>query len=257
MSNVVSEGLATVNDVDLFYKQVGDNGEPLLMIMGLSFSHLDWGDRIISLLSQHYRLILFDNRDAGQSSNVREPYNIAKMAEDTAGLLDALSITKAHVFGVSMGGAIAQHLAIEHPHKVEKLVLGCTTADTEGLGGLNPQLFAQSLGRLLFTHDYFDTNRAEIEAFLDEVSPYHSDPLGLARQLFAMGTHDTSSILNSIAAETLVLTGDSDIVIPPRKSAELHTGIPNSTLSIIDDAAHGFTYSHADESYNSIHSFLQ
>ncbi|MEM9448853.1 MAG: alpha/beta hydrolase [Cyanobacteria bacterium P01_E01_bin.6] len=257
MMSTDTEGLVNIDDVDLYYKIVGNSGEPLLMIMGLSFSHLDWGDRIVSLLSQHYRVILFDNRDSGRSDTVTQPYNISQMADDSAGLLSTLGVRKAHVFGVSMGGAIAQHLALSHESKVNRLILGCTTADTEGLGALSPEALAQPLGGLLFTPEYLEAHDTEIEAFIEDVSPYHSGPLALLRQLYAMGTHDTKSELDSISHETLVITGDRDIVIPSGKSIELDAGIPNSELSIIDDAAHGFTYSHADESYNLIHNFLQ
>ena len=102
----------TVGDIDINYEIKG-SGEPLLMIMGLSFSLLDWGQKFTELLSQHYQLILFDNRDAGLTSRSKRPYTIADMADDAAGLLDALGIPKAHVFGVSMGGAIAQQFALK------------------------------------------------------------------------------------------------------------------------------------------------
>ena len=253
----ISEELATVNGVDIYYKVVGDGGEPLLMIMGLSFSHLDWGDALISQLAEHYRVILFDNRDSGRSSQSSEPYVMSELAEDSAGLLEALDIPKAHIFGVSMGGMIAQHLALTYAAKVDKLILGCTAADMEGLGNISPELLANSMGDLLFTPEYVSDHAAEIAAFLDEVTPFHSEPVALLRQLYALGSHDTRSQLSDITAETLAIVGERDIVIPVAKSEELVEGIPNAELSVIPDAAHGFTYSHADETFNRIHSFLQ
>jgi 3-oxoadipate enol-lactonase len=97
----------TVGDIDIHYQTQG-SGQPLLMIMGLSFSLLNWGTQLPSLLDQ---LILFDNRDAGQTSQSQRNYTIQDMADYTAGLLSALNIPKAHIFGVSMGGAIANTLA--------------------------------------------------------------------------------------------------------------------------------------------------
>jgi alpha/beta hydrolase fold len=96
----------TVGDIDIHYQTQG-SGQPLLMIMGLSFSLLDWGTELPALLAPNYQLILFDNRDAGLTSQSQRDYAIADMADDTAGLLDALKIPKARIFGVSMGGAIA------------------------------------------------------------------------------------------------------------------------------------------------------
>ncbi|WP_309744397.1 alpha/beta hydrolase, partial [Chamaesiphon sp. OTE_20_metabat_361] len=110
----------TVGDIDINYKIKG-SGKPLLMIVGLSFSLLDWGNKFTELLAQNYQLILFDNRDAGLTSPSPRPYSIVDMADDAAGLLDALNIPKAHVFGVSMGGAIAQQFALKYPDKLDKL----------------------------------------------------------------------------------------------------------------------------------------
>jgi 3-oxoadipate enol-lactonase len=118
---------ATVGNIDINYKIQGQ-GEPLLLIIGLSFSLLDWGIKLPDLLSQHYKVILFDNRDAGETSRSPDLYTLAQMASDAAGLLDALGEPKAHVFGVSMGGMIAQHFALNHADQLNKLILGCTMA---------------------------------------------------------------------------------------------------------------------------------
>ncbi|WP_310485698.1 alpha/beta hydrolase, partial [Chamaesiphon sp. VAR_48_metabat_403] len=91
-----------VGDIKIDYEIQG-SGAPLLMIMGLSFSRRDWGEKFIELLARNYQLILFDNRDAGLTSKSTRPYSIADMADDVAGLLNGLNIPKAHVFGVSMG----------------------------------------------------------------------------------------------------------------------------------------------------------
>lgn len=117
----------TVGDLEINYTIQG-TGEPLLMIMGLSFSLLDWGTKLPELLSQHYKVILFDNRDAGETSRSPSLYSIAQMAADAAGLLQALGVSRASVFGVSMGGMIAQHFALNHTNQLHKLILGCTMA---------------------------------------------------------------------------------------------------------------------------------
>jgi 3-oxoadipate enol-lactonase len=249
--------LIIVGDININYEIKG-SGKPLLMIMGLSFSLLDWSNKFTELLAKNYRLILFDNRDAGLTSQSTRPYTIADMADDAAGLLDALNIPKAHVFGVSMGGAIAQQFALKYPDKLDKLILGCTMA-----GGTCSQMgdirgvMSGNLADLLFTPTFIQNNRQELTKFLAETTPLHSKGESLQRQLQAFGMHDTCDTLVDIKASTLILTGDKDIAIPRSNSDLLAAKISHTKLEIIADAAHGFSYSHPDIAANLIHLFLQ
>lgn len=255
---LTTEGYAQVNHLKLYYQILGDHGYPLVMVMGLSFSHLDWGTVLPQLLSQNYRIILFDNRDAGFSSNASQPYTMAHMADDIAGLLEALAIDRAHVFGISLGGMIAQQFALKYPQKLSKLILGCTACSGSSLQGVSKTLAATSLTELLFTPAYIQANRQELENFLSRIYRYHSKPEGFMRQLGAIATHDVCQQLNQITASTLILTGDSDIVIPPKHSDVLSQALPNAKLiTPILDAGHGFPYSHAQETADVIHQFLE
>jgi 3-oxoadipate enol-lactonase len=255
----------TVGDIDINYEIQG-SGEPLLMIMGLSFSLLDWGEKFTELLARYYQLILFDNRDAGFTSQSIRPYSIADMADDAAGLLDGLNIPKAHVFGVSMGGAIAQQFALKYPHKLDKLILGCTMAGGEcsQMGDISGVMNGD-LAELLFTPTFIENNGQELGEFLSKTTPLHSQGDALLRQMQAFGTHDTCDSpeerlrqrLTEIQASTLILTGDKDIAIPRSNSDLLAAKIPNAKLEIIADAAHGFSYSHPDTTADLIHLFLQ
>ncbi len=110
----------------MFYEETG-GGEPLILIMGFGGDHLAWAFQVRAL-AEHYRVVTFDNRGAGQSDAPELPYTIRTMADDTAGLIAALGIERAHVVGVSMGGMIAQELALAYPRRVRSLHLGCTTA---------------------------------------------------------------------------------------------------------------------------------
>jgi 3-oxoadipate enol-lactonase len=228
------------------------------MIMGLSFSLRDWGEKFTELLAQHYKLILFDNRDAGLTRQSTHLYTIADMADDAAGLLDALNIPKAHIFGVSMGGAIAQQFALKYPHKLDKLILACTMA-----GGTCSQLgdisgvIDGNLSELLFTPTFIQNNGRELGEFLSKTTPFHSKGDALDRQMQAFGNHDTCDILSDIQATTLILTGDKDIAIPRSNSDFLAAKIPNTKLEIIADAAHGFSYSHSEITADTIHQFLR
>src|SRR3954454_22068232 len=103
-------------------------GEPLLLIQGLSGNHLHWGEDFLALLRPDFDVIAFDNRGIGNSDPVDGPFSIADMADDAAGLLDLLGVESGHVLGISIGGMIAQDLALRHPDKVRTLALGCTYA---------------------------------------------------------------------------------------------------------------------------------
>ncbi|WP_373544394.1 alpha/beta fold hydrolase [Chamaesiphon sp.] len=249
--------LITVGDININYKIQG-SGEPLLMIMGLSFSLLDWGNKFTELLAKNYQLILFDNRDAGLTSQSSRPYSIVDMADDVAGLLDALNIPKAHVFGVSMGGAIAQQFALKYPDKLDKLILGCTMAggNCSQMGDIGGVMNGNLLD-LLFTPTFIQNHRQELTEFLAETTPLHSRDAALQRQLQAFASHDTCDRLTDIQATTLIITGDKDIAIPRSNSDVLAAKIPNIKLEIIGDAAHGFSFSHPHITADLIHLFLQ
>src|SRR5438046_8889941 len=116
----------TVNGIRMFYEETG-GGEPLILIMGFGGDHLAWAFQVRAL-AEHYRVVTFDNRGAGQSDAPEPPYTIRTMADDTAGLIAALGIERAHVVGVSMGGMIAPARALASPGRRRRLHLGCTTA---------------------------------------------------------------------------------------------------------------------------------
>jgi 3-oxoadipate enol-lactonase len=246
----------TVGDIDINYQLQG-SGSPLLLIMGLSFSLLDWGTELPTLLSPTHQLILFDNRDAGLTSQSLRDYTIADMADDTASLLDTLKIPKAHIFGVSMGGAIAQELALRHPSKVDKLILGCTFAGgtCSQFGDFSP-LLNGNLKDLLFTQTYIKANEQALNDHLAKAQPLHSQGEALQRQIQALYTHNTCYTLSKISAPTLIITGDSDTAIPSSNSDFLVKEIPSAKLETIADASHGFTFSHATKTAQLIQDFL-
>lgn len=258
----------SVDDINIYYEIFG-KGTPLLMIMGLKFSLLDWGEKLPQKLAEKYQVILFDNRDAGRSSRVTNLYSIADMANDTAGLLAELEIAKAHVFGISMGGAIAQHFALNHANKVDKLILGCTMAggncsvyddsirELAFFSNQSPQDEDEKLWRLLFTKEFIDNNRSDLEISTQKTKQYYSEPDAIARQLNALFTHNTCNHLQDITASTLVITGDKDIAIPSGNSEFLAKGISRAKLEKIQGAAHAFCHSHPDETAKFILDFLQ
>ncbi|MDZ8262906.1 alpha/beta hydrolase [Nostoc sp. ChiQUE01b] len=250
---------ATVGNLSIHYEIKG-SGHPLLMIMGLSFSLMDWGDEFPDELAKHYQVILFDNRDAGQTtSRSVENYTIADLADDAAGLLEELGIKQAHVFGVSMGGMVAQQFALRHAAKLNKLVLGCTMAGSACSIPANlTSLVGGSLLDFLFTPSYLadPDNKKKAQEFLAKTSLFHSKEDGFVRQMQAIASHDTCNALQDIKAPTLVITGDSDVAMPPGNSDVLAQKISGAQLATIKGAAHGFVYSHAVETADALIKFL-
>jgi pimeloyl-ACP methyl ester carboxylesterase len=115
-----------VDDIQMHYEVKG-RGFPLVMIMGMMRTMETWDPRLVEGLSKHFKLVLFDNRGVGRTDICKGDYTIRRFADDTAGLMNALGISKAHVLGISMGGMTAQELALNYPEKVSKLVL-CSTS---------------------------------------------------------------------------------------------------------------------------------
>src|SRR5450755_188991 len=113
------------SDATRIYWEESGRGEPLLLIMGLGYAHQMWF-RTRPVLDAEYRTVVFDNRGVGKSDVPAGAYSIAQMAADAASVLDAAHIERARVFGISMGGMIAQEFALSHPERVERLILGCT-----------------------------------------------------------------------------------------------------------------------------------
>ena len=123
--------VAQVGNLRMHY-QIKGEGPPLVMIMGLN-GDITWWDRLLTELAGDFRLLLFDNRGAGLTDKPNEKYTISMLAEDTVGLMEEVGIQQAHVFGISMGGMIAQEMALAFPDHVNGLVLGCTHSGGEGL----------------------------------------------------------------------------------------------------------------------------
>ncbi|MFX1501692.1 MAG: alpha/beta hydrolase [Promethearchaeota archaeon] len=204
-----------VNDINMYYEIHGE-GFPLLMINGLATDVNWWFSEMIESFSQTFKTIIFDNRGAGRSDKPDIPYSIQMMANDTIGLMDVLDIKKAHIFGVSMGGAIAQEIAITFPERVEKLILGCASC-----GGskavlpseeimqmwMNPKKMVpgELVNELLshcFTVDFFENNQDFISSYKQHIMKY-AIPFDSYRHQIEAGMHFNSGLrLKKISAST-------------------------------------------------------
>ncbi|BAY22825.1 alpha/beta hydrolase fold protein [Calothrix sp. NIES-2100] len=240
-----------VNGIDLFYDIKG-TGEPLLLISGFFSDHTYWSLQMPSLVKQ-YQVIRLDNRGFGRSSAPDSPYTIQQMATDTAALLEHIGIRKVHVAGHSMGGLIAQELALAHPQKVQNLILLSSLAKGDTLFNsiistwgelahtLDRKLYQQVILPWIFT-DAFYSIPGMIDMILDIGLhyPFSPSPHGLYHQSRAILGGDTTQRLKDIQCPTLILVGKQDILTPVKFSEQLAQGIPKSELIVFEDGGHGF-----------------
>jgi 3-oxoadipate enol-lactonase len=248
-----------VNGIDLFYNIEGSSdNESLLLIAGFDSDSSTWAAMMRSLVKQ-YQVLRFDNRGVGRSSAPDSPYSIKQMAADAAALLDYLSISKVHVAGHSMGGQIAQELALAHPEKIQSLIVlsSWTKADEkfnsliEMFGDLARRvertLYLRVLLPWLFTDTFYSTPEVMKQLIdLIENYPFPPTPHGLYHQSRAILTSDTSDRLADIHCPTLVMVGKKDLLTPVRFSEQLAQGIPNAELAILEHGGHAFVVESAD-----------
>jgi pimeloyl-ACP methyl ester carboxylesterase len=248
-----------VGDLEMHYIEAGA-GEPVVLVMGLGGDHLAWGFQIKALAERH-RVIAFDNRGVGQTDAPDAPYTTRMMAADTLGLMDALGIDRAHVIGVSMGGMIAQELALTAPDRVRSLHLGCTMARPDGYLRalleawrsvrtalpLEAALRAQAVW--LFAPQTYNDRRDFVELVLGTAlaNPNPQSVHGFLRQVGAIETHDTVDRLAAIRCPTLVTVAEEDILVPPRFSRALALGIPGAELRAFTGAGHVYFWECADD----------
>jgi pimeloyl-ACP methyl ester carboxylesterase len=257
--------LAELSGLSLYYEDHGV-GPPVVLIAGIPAIANDWEPLSMRLADAGRRVIAYDNRGSGASSVTPGPYSTAQLAHDAAALLDYLELERADVFGMSMGGMIAQELAISYPDRVGRLVLGCTHAGIayaatapEAAGRAfalrtdNWALRMRTLAPFAFARD---AQPSRLQAFIAKKSRDAQDPIGYRAQIEAVLAHDTASRLKLIRAPTLVLTGDDDRVIPGESSQLLVERIPKAALRIIPGTGHLFFLEQPDETFKILSDFL-
>ena len=245
--------VASAGSIELDYDRRG-SGPPLLLIMGMSGTRLHWGDPFLDLLHPDFDTIAYNHRGIGASSRVDGPFTIRDLAEDAAGLLDALELETAHVMGISMGGMVAQELALHHPERLRSLTLGCTYSGGPGSSRASPQVW-QAIAEAAAAGDRARAVRLSWEA---NVSPkFAADDDAYARfeevlarmrvaipvimaQAQAVLGHDTSARLQDIGTPTLVIHGTEDRMIPVENGTMIAGLIPGSRLEVLDGVGHLF-----------------
>ena len=258
--------IARVGSLDLYYEEHG-SGPPLLLLMGLAADSTAWMFQLPAFERQ-YRTIVMDNRGVGRSAKPPGPYTIHEMADDSAGLLDVLDIRRAHVVGVSMGGMIAQELALRHPERVRSLVLACTfpepDADVErqrrfslqqfggsvtsngemrvDLKAVDPMQFVQVMLPTVFNPEFIAAELPKLIQVFSGALQYGFSLEAILGQIQAVMTHRATDRLHQITAPTLVITGDADRLVPPANSDVLAKLVPGARLVKVPGGSHGFNF---------------
>jgi 3-oxoadipate enol-lactonase len=231
-------------------------GPPLLMINGFRRSHVVWLEGVLKPLAERFQLILMDNRGTGHSDKPEDGYSIEAFADDCAGVIAGLGLPCAHVFGVSMGGMVAQRLATRYPDKVHGLALGCTNCGRNG--SIQPEKRIGELLRLVpgdtmdarevarrqeevyYMPGFRQSQRAVIDSLFNLVNLNPTPPHAVRGHLKAIDAFDACGDLAQIAAPTLVISGEDDPLIPAQNSRLLASRIPGAQLVLLPDTSHFF-----------------
>ncbi|OGC24876.1 hypothetical protein A2291_01900 [candidate division WOR-1 bacterium RIFOXYB2_FULL_42_35] len=233
------------------YYEVHGSGEPLLLIAGLGADNSSWGG-VVKVFSKRFQTIIFDNPGSGRSSYFKKPHTIRHLADEAVKLLDYLGIKRAHLIGHSMGGYIAQEIAINYPKRVNKLILEGTAPVSSSRNNALFFGFAKKLkeketiekwitawSSWLFSPKTFDSG-SFVKTFIKNASkyPYPLTPEGFKAQVAVMAKFDARSRLSGIKAKTLIIEGEDDILILPDEARILVKQIPGSRIQLIKNAAH-------------------
>ena len=242
--------LVQVGALRLFHEVAG-SGEPVLMLMGLGGDHHGW-DLVRGDLVRNHRLVLLDNRDAGASGEASAPYQLADMAADALAVMDRLDVARFHLMGASMGGAIAQRIALAAPERVASLALVSTWGRTDAFlaaihrswlqlaATLDPEVFLSVQAPWAFTSHFFASPPPAVVALQEGFrarGALRSVP-AYQRQVDACLGHDALPALAAVRAPTLVLVGEEDILTPPRHAHELTAAIPGARLASLPATGH-------------------
>ena len=268
---MATSGTVRANTQELYF-EVHGAGDPLVLIMGIGYDSSLWMLHQVPALSRAFKVVIFDNRDAGRSAPASGPYTIADMADDVAGLLDALEIPRAHLLGLSMGALIAQEFALRHGERLDRLVLsGPDAAPARQVfhpiavwnwvkaNDASGATFAAQQFTWLFSSAFL-RNHAAVQQTIDFLSanpnPIASD--AYARQAHAYLEYDPAGRLSGIKAPTLVVVGEQDLLTPPWIAREVAAAIPGAQLEIIagNGASHVVPLERPDEFNRLVTHFL-
>jgi pimeloyl-ACP methyl ester carboxylesterase len=245
---------------ELHYVRAG-SGEPMLLIQGMSATHLTWGRQFLEPLEESFECIVFDNRGMGLSGPPRMPFTTADLADDALGLLDALEIERVHVVGISMGGMVAQELALAHPERIGTLTLGATYCGgpegtlmaPEDLKMLAAAMASGDRERVLramweinLSPDFREDD-ARYAAFREMAQALPAPKEVILQQMRACGAHDTSARLGRISVPTQVVHGTADRLLRVGNGVQI-AALIGVEPQLLEDVGHMFWWEQPERS---------
>ena len=250
-----------INEIEIAYNIQGA-GEPLVLICGYTGVKESWVYQVDEL-ARHFQVITFDNRGVGETTVPKEPFTIADMAADTAGLIEALGLGSANLFGISMGGLIAQTLALDFPDRVKKVALGCTSHGGKhavqpepdvmaalakaGDPNISPEDGVRMNLPIMFSDKFIREEPQKIEDHVRMALKYRPTPEGAMGQMKALSFFNVKKRLGDIKCPVLVIAGTQDRMMPPENVDLLADGIPGAERYMVEGAGHGFNIEKPDE----------
>jgi pimeloyl-ACP methyl ester carboxylesterase len=275
INNDISTQKVKVGDIEIAYKQIGNSsGTPIILISGCCTTLDMWSPTLLKELSENQKVIIFDNRGVGNSTLGTKSFSIKQFANDTLGLLDALKVQKADIFGISMGSYIAQELTLMNPTRIGNLVLAASICGGDGAIPPRAQVIEaidamtdtsiptqEEIDRITAT--LFPPNWFKANPNYQEYIPQAKEPVSpeiIQRQTDAIvnwSAIGTCDALSNITQPTLVIVGTDDIWTPPANSMMIAERIPGAWLVQMRDAGHGIIYQYPNEFSRVVSTFLQ
>jgi pimeloyl-ACP methyl ester carboxylesterase len=244
--------IVQAGETELHYVRAGE-GQPMLLIQGMSATHLTWGRPFLAVLERSFDCIAFDHRGMGHSGRAEMPFTTADLAADAVGLLDALEIGQAHVVGISMGGMVAQELALAHPERLRTLTLGATYCggpdgrlmdpdDVQLLGAAmasgDPERVRRAMWEINLSPGFREDERRYAE-FREMAAALSAPRQVILEQMRACGAHDTSARLSEIAVPTLVIHGSEDRMLAASNGQQI-AALLSARLELLEGVGHMF-----------------
>jgi 3-oxoadipate enol-lactonase len=253
--------------------EIRGNGEPVALIMGFSGSGRGWGEPFLKLMEARFKIFVIDNRGTGESDRPQAEFTLGELAADILAVLDHAKTPRAHIFGISMGGMIAQEFAVAYPERTRGLVLGCTNcgsshsvaADPAALANLIPapgmdpieaarRAFSVACGKAFLNSE---AGQAILNQAIADMGNYPITPLDtLMRQGQAVAGFDSFARLGQIKSPTLIIHGDDDSIVPYPNAEVLHGAIAGSKKHTLKAAGHMFFWEVPDETVRVSGDFL-
>jgi pimeloyl-ACP methyl ester carboxylesterase len=260
---------ADSDGVQIAYEVLGD-GEPLTLVQGLGYDRRGFG-RLPELLAEHFRVVLIDNRGVGESDEPEGPYSVAQMVDDVAAVLDDAGIERTNLFGVSLGGFIAQEFALAYPERVDKLVL-CSTMPggprshpmpppgVEAFGRF-PTMEREAGLRLMVENSLGARGVRDVPGLADEIYAYRLERApsiaAWQAQAVAGAAFDAYDRIGAITAPTLVVHGGADNVVDTRNGELLGELIPNARVEIVPERGHLMVWEDSERVAEIVREFLE